>query len=113
MVSAGYPLRDSVYTQPFINYNIPKGQGWYLVSAPIITVDWNAAPGRQWTVPLGGGFGRVFKVAGQAFNAQVEAFYNVVRAGPGVLVRQETDSSASRLPFCSQSFDLYGGERIY
>jgi hypothetical protein len=32
---------------------------------------------------LGGGIGRVFKFAGQAFNAQVEAFYNVLRAGPG------------------------------
>jgi hypothetical protein len=33
--------------------------------------------------PLGGGIGRVFKFGGQAFNAQVEAFYNVLRAGPG------------------------------
>ena len=82
----GDPLRNSVNlfnTQPFINYNIPKGHGWYLVSAPIITADWNAPSGRQWTVPLGGGFGRVFKVEGQAMNAQVQAFYNVVRAGPG------------------------------
>jgi opacity protein-like surface antigen len=44
----GDPLRNSVNlfnTQPFINYNIPKGQGWYLVSAPIITADWNAPIG--------------------------------------------------------------------
>jgi hypothetical protein len=82
----GDPLRNSVNlfnTQPFINYNIPKGHGWYLVSAPIITADWNAPAGKKWTVPVGGGVGRVFKVAGQAFNAQAEAFYNVVRAGPG------------------------------
>jgi OmpA-like transmembrane domain len=82
----GDPLRHSVnffYTQPFINYNIPHGQGWYLVSAPIITAEWNASPGTRWTVPLGGDIGRVFKFAGQAFNAQVEAFYNVLRAGPG------------------------------
>jgi hypothetical protein len=42
----GDPLRNSVNlfnTQPFINYNIPKGQGWYLTSSPIIIVDWNAA----------------------------------------------------------------------
>ena len=57
-----------------------KGGTW---SAEIITADWNAPPGTRWTVPLGGGIGRVFKFAGQAFNAQVEAFYNVVRAGPG------------------------------
>ena len=31
----------------------------------------------------GGGIGRVFKFAGQAFNATAEAYYNVVRAGPG------------------------------
>ena len=82
----GDPLRNSVNlfnTQPFINYNIPKGQGWYLTSSPIITADWNAPSGWQWTVPIGGGIGRVFKVAGQAFNAQAQAFYNVVRAGPG------------------------------
>jgi len=50
------PLRDSVnlfYTQAFINYNIPHGQGWYLVSTPIITTDWNAPPSTRWTVPLG------------------------------------------------------------
>ena len=82
----GDPLRKSVdffYTQPFINYNIPDGQGWYLTSQPIITADWNAPPGTQWTVPVGGGVGRVFKAAGQAFNVQAEAFYNVLRAGPG------------------------------
>jgi opacity protein-like surface antigen len=81
----GDPLRNSVNlfnTQPFINYNIPKGQGWYLTSSPIITADWNAPPGQKWTVPVGGGIGRVFKAAGQAFNAQAQAFYNVVRAGP-------------------------------
>ena len=82
----GDPLRNSVnffYTQPFINYNIPHGQGWYVTTGPIITADWNAPPGTRWTVPLGGGIGRVFKFAGQAFNATAEAYYNVVRAGPG------------------------------
>jgi len=82
----GDPLRNSVnffYTQPFINYNIPHGQGWYLLTDPIITADWNAPTRTRWTVPMGGGVGRVFKVAGQPFNANVTAFYNVVRAGPG------------------------------
>jgi opacity protein-like surface antigen len=82
----GDPLRKSVNffnTQPFINYNIPEGHGWYLTSSPIITADWNATPGGQWTVPLGGGIGRIFKIADQPFNAQAQAFYNVVRAGTG------------------------------
>jgi len=53
--------------QPFINYNMEKG--WYLTSSPIITVNWLAAPGQQWTVPVGGGFGRVFRLGDQPVNA--------------------------------------------
>jgi hypothetical protein len=76
---AGDGDRPSVNTgliQPFINYNLPRG--WYLTSSPIITVNWNAGSGQQWTVPVGGGIGRVFKVGGQAFNAQVAGYYNAL-----------------------------------
>jgi opacity protein-like surface antigen len=76
----GDPTRKSVNvfnSQPFINYNMPEG--WFLTSSPIITADWNAAPGQQWTVPLGGGFGRVFKIGDQPVSAQVQGFYNAVR----------------------------------
>jgi len=69
--------------QYFINYNF-KG-GWYLTSSPIITADWTAKPGDQWTVPIGGGFGRVFKVREQPINASLQAFYNVVRPTDGPL----------------------------
>ncbi|MFP3386432.1 hypothetical protein, partial [Tritonibacter sp. SIMBA_163] len=44
--------------QPFFNYNFEGG--WYAVSAPILTANWNAE-GEQWVIPIGGGFGRVFK----------------------------------------------------
>ena len=33
----------------------------------------------KWTVPVGGGFGRVFRVGDQPVNAQIQAFYNVER----------------------------------
>ncbi len=75
----GDPARKSVNfftSQPFINYNMREG--WFLTSSPIITADWNAAPGQQWTVPLGGGFGRLFKVGDQPVQALVQGFYNVV-----------------------------------
>jgi hypothetical protein len=61
--------------QPFINYNLKHG--WYLVTAPIITADWEADSGDRWTVPLGGGVGKIFKIGKQSFNAQLQAFYNV------------------------------------
>jgi hypothetical protein len=69
--------------QYFINYNF-KG-GWYVTSSPIITADWVRKPGDQWTVPIGGGFGRVFKVNDQPINASLQAFYNVVRPDNGPL----------------------------
>ena len=76
----GNPLRPAVNTglaQPFVNYNMEHG--WYLTTSPIITVNWLAAPGEQWTVPVGGGFGRVFKLGDQPVNAQIAAYYNAVR----------------------------------
>ncbi len=61
--------------QPFINYNLPNG--WYLVSAPIITANWNASSGNKWIVPIGGGVGRLFKIGAQPINATLQAYWNV------------------------------------
>jgi hypothetical protein len=61
---------------PFINYNLSNG--WYLSSAEVITANWRAKSGQQWTVPLGGGVGRLFHIGTQAINARVEAFNDVV-----------------------------------
>ena len=72
---------NQLLTQPFINYNFPDGT--YLTSSPIITANWVARPGQQWTVPLGGGIGKVFKFEGQAFNVSLQAFYNIVRPDEG------------------------------
>jgi len=61
--------------QPFVNYNFSGG--WYATSSPLIGANWEADSGNKWLVPLGGGFGRIFKLGNQALNAQVQAFYNV------------------------------------
>jgi hypothetical protein len=63
--------------QPFLNYNLPHG--WYLTTSPIVTANWLASSGDKWTVPVGGGVGRLFKVGKLPINAQVQAFYNVVK----------------------------------
>ena len=76
----GDPLRPAVnagLAQPFANYNM--AHGWYLNTSPIITVNWLAASGEKWTVPVGGGIGRVFRVGDQPVNASIQAYYNVVR----------------------------------
>ena len=63
--------------QYFINYNLPKA--WYLTSAPIISVNWNAQEDDQWIVPFGGGAGKIFGIGKQKFNGQVSAYYNAIK----------------------------------
>lgn len=48
-----------------------------MTSAPIFTANWEASSGERWTVPLGGGIGRVFKIGKQAVNSSGQIFYNV------------------------------------
>jgi hypothetical protein len=60
---------------PFVYYNM-KG-GWYLVSSLIMTADWAANPDNRWTVPVGGGVGRVFKIGTQMLNARTQFWKNV------------------------------------
>jgi hypothetical protein len=61
--------------EPFVNYNLPNG--WYLITDIIITANWQAESGNQWTVPLGGGVGKLLKIGSQAINVRTEAYYNV------------------------------------
>jgi hypothetical protein len=42
--------------QRFLNYNIESGV--YLMSGPILTVDWTADSSQRWPVPLGAALGR-------------------------------------------------------
>jgi hypothetical protein len=68
----------SMFTlQPFVNYNF--GKGWYVVSAPVITANWEAKGSDQWTVPFGGGVGRVVHIGKQAVNFRAAAYGNVLR----------------------------------
>lgn len=67
--------------QPFVNYNFPGG--FYVTSAPIITVNWKADRSQRWTVPLGGGVGKIFHLGRLPVNTQLSAYYNVVTPDDG------------------------------
>jgi hypothetical protein len=58
-----------------VNYNLDDG--WYLVSSPVITANWEENSDDRWTVPVGGGFGKIFHIGKQAINAQAQAFHYV------------------------------------
>jgi hypothetical protein len=60
--------------QPFVNYNLPDA--WYVTSAP---ADWEADGDDRWTVPLGAGVGKILRLGRLPVNAQLAAYYKVVR----------------------------------
>jgi hypothetical protein len=66
--------------QPIINYNMKKG--WDLTSVPVITANWEADSDNRWTVPLGGGFGKITKWGKQPVDLSMQAFYNVEQPNP-------------------------------
>jgi len=61
--------------QYFINYNFPSG--WYLTSSPIITANLEASSGNKWTIPFGGGFGKIFKIGKRPVNLTFQYYKNV------------------------------------
>ena len=61
--------------QPIVNYNLEDG--WYLNYSPVISYNWAADSGDAWTVPVGGGIGKVFHIGKQPVNAKVAAYYMV------------------------------------
>jgi hypothetical protein len=64
---------NSLLFQYFVNYNLANG--WYLTSAPVFTANWEADSGQQWTVPLGGGAGRLVKFGKQPVDFKLQAFW--------------------------------------
>ncbi len=72
---------NAMLVQPFVNYNLPHG--WYLVTAPIITADWEANSDNRWTVPVGGGVGKIQRFGKLPVNFQLQAFYNVEKPDNG------------------------------
>ena len=75
---AGDSDRQSVnqfVLQPFANYNF--GEGWSLGTAPVITANWNGNS-RRWTLPLGGGLGKLTKIGEQPVLFVLRSYYNVL-----------------------------------
>jgi len=62
-----------------VSWRPPLVLAFALASAPILNATWNSPGADVWTVPAGGGFGKVFTVGKQPINAAVQGYYNVVR----------------------------------
>jgi hypothetical protein len=70
------PAVNQFLLQWFVNYNMKKG--WYLTTSPIITANWRATDSNVWTVPFGGGVGRIMKLGFQPVNITAQFYGNAV-----------------------------------
>jgi hypothetical protein len=75
------PKYNNFLLQPFVNYNLLDG--WYLTSSPVITADWEAPSSQRWTVPLGGGVGKIVHFGRLPVNLQLQGYYNVEKPDNG------------------------------
>lgn len=66
---------SQLLVQPFVNYNL--NDGWYIVSAPIITANFKKTSTERWVVPVGIGLGKIFSIGKQPINAQLSYYYNI------------------------------------
>jgi len=67
--------------RPFVNYNF--NDGWYLVSDMNMVANWNRSSDQTWTVPVGGGVGKLFMIGKNAINTKVEGYYNAMTPNLG------------------------------
>ena len=67
--------------QYFVNYNLKKG--WYLSFSPVITANWQASSGNVWTVPVGGGVGRILRLGFQPVNIAAQFYGNAAHPQNG------------------------------
>jgi hypothetical protein len=90
---------NEMLLQPIINYNFSKG--WYFTSVPVIIANWEADSDNRWTVPVGGGLGKIMKWGEQPVDLSLAAFYNVEQpnalAGQGVNLDNQGETWTLRL----------------
>jgi hypothetical protein len=70
---------NSLLLNPIFSYRF--GDGWSVSSSPNITANWASKNDKRWTVPVGVGIGKAFKIGAQAMSLKLESYYNTIRAG--------------------------------
>jgi hypothetical protein len=64
---------NETWLQPFAHYNMRSGL--YFASLPTITANWKTSSGNVWTVPLGGGIGKHWRLTEVwSIDAQLQSF---------------------------------------
>lgn len=82
------PSVNQMTLQYFVTYNLKKG--WNINTGPIVTANWHnqaggdaangddTTPGGRWTIPFGGGVGRIMRLGFQPVNISANFYGNAV-----------------------------------
>jgi hypothetical protein len=71
---------NQLLLNPIVSYHF--AEGWSVGSSPNITANWIASGGK-WTVPIGGGFGKAFRLGEQPLKLDLDVYYNAIRPKAG------------------------------
>ncbi len=78
----GSDKTNSLLLNPIVSYHFDNG--WSIGTSPNITADWQSSSGKRWTVPIGGGFGKVFRIGERPVKLSLDGYYDAIRpAGTG------------------------------
>ena len=72
---------NTLGAQYIFNYNL--ADGWFLLSNATISANWLKDQRDRWTLPVGGGVGRVFNIGKQAVSLSAQTFYNIDATSSG------------------------------
>jgi len=75
------PEVNELQLRPVLSLYLPGN--WFLVTAPLILARWKVPSGDRWTVPVGGGFGKVLSVGTQRLTLGLEAYAPLIHPGTG------------------------------
>ena len=70
-----------VYPVNLGSYNLING--WYLTTSPTNTADWEKSSSDRWTVPLGGGVGKIMRFGKQPVDFKLQAYSNIEKPDGG------------------------------
>ena len=72
---------NSLLINPIISYHF--GDGWSIGSSPNIAANWLSKAGQVWTVPVGGGISKTFRIGEQPVKLSGDGYYNAIRPQAG------------------------------
>ncbi len=74
--SGGRANINQMQLQYFLSYRLKKG--WDIEASPVVTANWNARGGDIWTVPFGGGVGKIVHLGPRPAKISAQFYGNAV-----------------------------------